>query len=114
MRPVNYRLDLTVRCSDEERKDREAAYKIAAEWSGGGYVELKTFGFADDECLQRVYAAALKRLRRIELVEGELLGDLRVYRLSSSKHDYELERATDLEDRLRAQFQEVQGIDERG
>ena len=35
-----------------------AKYKIAAEWKGGGYSELKTFGFADDDCLERVYRAA--------------------------------------------------------
>jgi hypothetical protein len=91
------RIDFTVRCSDKERKDYPAKYKIAAEWSGGGLTELKTFGFADDECLQRVLRSARERAAKIRLAEGERMGEMRVYYLDRNRHDYELERATDLE-----------------
>lgn len=90
----------TVYCSDEQAKSRPADYKIAAEWTGGDYTELKTYGFADDESLERVFAAAKKRTAAIRLSEGEKLGELRIYRLERRKHDFELERLTELEQRL--------------
>lgn len=94
------KIDYTVRCSDADRKDREAKYKIAAEWTGGGVVELKTFGFADDECLPRVFAAAEARAAKIRLNEGERLSSLQIYRLDPLRHDYELDRVPELEESI--------------
>jgi hypothetical protein len=87
----------TVCCSDPERKDYPAKYKIAAVWTGGGYTELKTYGFADDECLDRVVAAALKRMSQVSLSEGEQISNLHIYLLDSSRHDLELDRVAELE-----------------
>jgi hypothetical protein len=94
-------IDLTVYCTDEQCKDQVATYKIAAEWSGGGPRELKTFGFANDECLDRVVRSAVERAGRIRLAEGESLGPMRIYKLEPKLHDYELERMTDLEAKYR-------------
>lgn len=96
MRKINYQ----IRCTDEQRREQPAKYKIAAEWSGGGYTELKTFGFADDDCLERVFRAAQERVAKIKPEEGENLGALRIYVLDTKRHDYELERALDLEKSL--------------
>jgi hypothetical protein len=93
-------IDLTVYCSDVERKSFPAEYKIAAEWLGGGSRELKTFGFADDECLTRVFQSAAFRAAQLRLSEGEELGRVGIYRLDSTRHDYELERLVDLEARI--------------
>lgn len=91
------RIDTTIYCSDEEAASRPAMYKIAAEWTGGGFTELKTYGFADDECLERVYLAAYARMAKVALGEGEKVSDLFIYRLERGRHDYELERMFDLE-----------------
>jgi hypothetical protein len=94
------KVDFTVRCSDPQAKDRPAKYKIAAEWTGGELTELKTFGFADDECLERVFRAAQERAAKIVCAEGEHIGEMRVFFLDPHKHDLELRRATDLEQAL--------------
>lgn len=95
-------IDFTVRCTDPERKGERAKYKIAAEWIGGGFTELKTFGFADDECLARVFQRARERAQKILFSEGEALGEMRVYLLDTGRHDYELTRAPDIEAKLLA------------
>ena len=94
------KIDFTVRCSDEDRRDREAKYKIAAEWKGGGYSELKTFGFADDECIERVFHAAQDRASKIRLSDEEEIGEMQIYIIDQTRHDYELEKAVDLERKL--------------
>ena len=80
--------DFTVRCSDPERRGAPAKYKIAAEWTGGGFTELKTFGFADDECLAKVFKAAEERASRFKADDGEVLGEMRIYLLDPKRHDY--------------------------
>ncbi|MFO0944442.1 MAG: hypothetical protein U1D30_00620 [Planctomycetota bacterium] len=97
-------VQFTVYCSDDQARGRPARYKIAAEWTGGDYTELKTYGFADDESLQRVFADAKRRTEAIRLSEGEKLGELRVYRLEKRKHDYELERMPELERQLNQNY----------
>lgn len=94
----------TVCCSDAERKDHPAKYKIAAEWTDGGYTELKTYGFADDECIDRVVRAAMQRMAKVSLSEGEMVSELHIYLLDSSRHDYELTRVAELERKYNAQF----------
>jgi hypothetical protein len=100
-RRTAFGVDVTVRCSDQECAERPARYKIAAVWIGGGYRELKTYGFADDACLERVYRAAAARAARISLAEGEELGPLGVYELDFERRDRELVRRVDLEERCR-------------
>ena len=93
---------LMVSCTDKERQSAPAKYKIAAEWIGGGYAELKTFGFADDDCLARVFQQAQSRAEKIRLSEGESISQMRVYELESNRHDNELRRREDLEKELLA------------
>lgn len=82
--------DTTVYCTDPERRTHSAKYKVAAVWTGGGYSELKTYGFADDACVERVVESARRRAARVPLAEGEHLGPVTVYHLEPGKHDYEL------------------------
>lgn len=91
------RLSFTVYCTDSLCHDHPAKYKVAAEWSGGGFSELKTYGFADDECLDRVVQAAKARMARVCLSEGEAIGPIHIYHLDSTRHDYELKRVPELE-----------------
>jgi hypothetical protein len=93
-------IDYTIYCSHPEFSRAPAKYKLAAEWTGGGYSELKTYGFANDECIEKVYRDARTRLGRFRPGEGESVGELRIYVLDASRHDYELDRATELEKRL--------------
>lgn len=94
-------IDFTIRCTDDICRDSPARYKVAAEWTGGGYTELKTYGFADDHCLDRVYRMAFERAKAIRFSEGESLGEMRVYFLDAHRHDYELARAIDVERQVR-------------
>jgi hypothetical protein len=96
--------DTTVYCSHPGFSTRPATYKVAAEWTGGEYSELKTYGFADDACLPLVYQAAVERVARFHSCEGETLGELRIYRLDTKRPDAALERAIDLEASLRERF----------
>lgn len=102
--------DLTVRCTDEERRLEPALYKVAAEWVGGGYSELKTYGFADDVCLERVFRKAADRIRKVRLSEGETVSPLRIYRLEPARHDWELPRMTELELSLNALVEREQPV----
>jgi hypothetical protein len=94
-------LDVTVYCSAPGFETVPAAYKIAAEWFAGGTRELKTFGFANDDCLERVYRDAVVRAAAIDAEAGELIGHMGVYRLVPNARDSELERLPVLEARLR-------------
>ena len=94
-------IDFTVRCSDEQCKEQLATYKIAAAWSSGELTELKAFGFANDECLDRVMESALARVAKAHFGDGEELGEMCIFRLDSKRHDYELQRMTELEKRYR-------------
>lgn len=95
-------VDFTVYCSDSERNTSPARYKIAAEWTGGGFTELKTFGFADDTCLERVFRKAEERAQKFRAADGESLGEMGVYLMEKGRHDYELVRQLELEAKLRA------------
>lgn len=106
MRKVRF----VVQCSDDERKKEPATYKIAAEWIGGGYSELKTFGFADDVCLERVYRKAVERVEKFKPTAGEQLGELHVFRLDPGQHDYELTRLPELEVQLRQMVAEPTAV----
>ncbi|MGL4462146.1 MAG: hypothetical protein ACRDD1_01795 [Planctomycetia bacterium] len=90
----------TIFCTETGFRGKAAKYKIAAEWSGGGYTELKTFSFADDDCLEDAYRAARRRAAEILLLNDEQLGPMAIYQLERGKHDYELRRRQDLEERF--------------
>jgi hypothetical protein len=94
-------LDVTVYCSATGFEDVPAVYKIAAEWLAGGTRELKTFGFANDSCLEIVYREAEKKAAAILPVSGEVIGPMGVFRLLPNARDRDLERLPELEQRLR-------------
>jgi hypothetical protein len=94
--------DFTVRCTDPTARNRPAKYKLAAEWIGGGYAELKTYGFADDESLESTYRTALARLEAVKPADDESVGPLRIYRLNRDSDGGELRRALELETTLSA------------
>ena len=98
------KFDFRVLCTDSLRNTFPATYKVAAEWNGGGYTELKTYGFADDECLERVFERALGRISKVRCDEGETVGSMRIYILEPKKHDPELKRAIHLDQALLAKF----------
>ena len=98
------RWDMTIYCSDPKSRHRPAKYKIAAAWTGGDYSELKTYGFADDECVVDVFRAALDRLTKFRSCEGETVGELHIYFLDSQRSDVALERASDVEKRVQAKL----------
>lgn len=93
-------IDYTIYCSHPGFGRVPAKYKLAAEWTGGGYSELKTYGFANDDCVEEVYRDAMARLSQFRAGEGESVGELRIYILHAGRHDYELDRASELEKRL--------------
>jgi len=93
-------LDVTIYCTAPGFESRPAIYKIASEWLAGGTKELKTFGFADDECLATVFREAEARAAKIVADAGEVIGPMGVYRLAPNARDRDLERLVDLEKRL--------------
>ncbi len=98
------RWDMTIYCSDAKSRHRPAKYKIAAAWTGGDYSELKTYGFADDECVVDVFKAALERLTKFRSSEGETVGELHIYRLDTKRSDLALEQASEIEKMVRAKL----------
>ena len=94
--------DTTIYCSHPKHSSETATYKIAAEWTGGDHSELKTYGFANDACIVDVYRSAQERASRFRPCDGEILGDLRIFRLNPIHHDYELQRAVDVEERVKS------------
>ena len=95
-------LDVTVYCSAPGFEQTPAIYKIAAEWLAGGTRELKTFGFANDKCLETVFHEAAARAAKIAAEPGEEIGPIGVYRLLPNARDRDLERLRELETKLRA------------
>lgn len=93
-------LDVTVYCSAPGFETVPAAYKIASEWLAGGTRELKTFGFADDACLESVYRDAVKRAAAIRPDADEMVGRMGIFRLAPNTKDSDLERLPDLEARF--------------
>jgi hypothetical protein len=98
------RWDMTIYCSDPKARHRPAKYKIAAAWTGGDYSELKTYGFADDECVVDVFKAALDRLTKFRSSEGETVGELHIYLLDNKRSDAALEHASEVEKMVRAKL----------
>jgi len=93
-------LDVTVYCSAPGFETIPATYKIASEWLAGGTRELKTFGFANDDCLKAVYFDAVTRAAAIHPDSDERVGKMGIFRLAPNTKDRDLERLDDLEPRL--------------
>ena len=93
-------IDLVVRCSDPVRVDQPAKYKIAAWWQGGTVRDLKTFGFADDSCLERVFRTAVARAQRIPLTPDEAIGPVGIFDLAPGVPARELRQREELERRF--------------
>jgi len=94
-------LDVTVYCSAPGFEHVPAIYKIAGEWLAGGTRELKTFGFANDDCLETVFRDAKRRAASILTDAGEVIGDVGVYKLVPNVRDRDLERLPEIEARFR-------------
>lgn len=97
-------IDTTIYCTHPQHNREPALYKIAAEWIGGDYRELKTYGFANDACLAEVYRQAVTRMARLRPGEGEKVGAMCIFRLRKDCRDSELERLTALETKVSAGF----------
>ena len=81
------------RCSMPDCPD-PAAYKIAAPWRGGGFSELKEYALACPDHVAPTLAEARRRsvAYHHQLVEGEDVGAIGVYRLDDGRRDSHLER----------------------
>lgn len=79
------------RC-DTPECGREAIYKIAAQWSYGNVSELKNYGMACESCAEKRLSDARERRARIQVAEGEKLGEVAAYRLMPGVRDRELSR----------------------
>jgi hypothetical protein len=82
--------------------DEPAAYKVAAPWSGGGFAELKTYGFACSDHLGLVFREAEARREQYPLVEGEAVDEIGIYRFERGRHDRQLQRLWGLEENYRS------------
>jgi hypothetical protein len=98
-------IDVTVYCSVAGFSDRPACYKIAAEWKAGDLSGLKTFGFANDDCLEVAFRQAVRAVEAVRYAEGEALGPMGIYRLVPNLPDAQLERLVELEAATRRRLQ---------
>jgi len=81
---------------------RQAVYKIASRWSDGVTQELKTYGLSCEECLPAEYQRSREKQAVCRRARGESLEIPGIYRLEATHRDRELERLTDLEQKLSA------------
>lgn len=86
----------TVRCSAPGCEE-QATHKIAAPWSDGRFLELKTYGFACPEHLPDVCREAERRWLDYEPVTGEAVGGIGIYRYQEGRGDSRLERDREME-----------------
>jgi len=74
-----------------------AAYKIAAAWSGGRFVELKTYGLTCPGHLRPVYRDAERRRLEYPPSPDEIVGEIGIYRYEPGRPDHDLPRIWNLE-----------------
>jgi len=74
-----------------------AEYKIAARWSDGVTVELKTYFLSCRKCLPGLFALAGAKRTECRLTHGESLDAPGIYELHRGSRDGELKRCTTLE-----------------
>ncbi len=90
-----------VRCSLHNCKE-PAAYKIAAQWSGGSFTELKSYGYACSDHLGPVFREAESRREDYVPAPGESLEELAIYKYEQGKRDRQLQRLWGLEENYRS------------
>jgi hypothetical protein len=74
-----------------------ATHKVAAPWTDGRFLELKTYGFACPWHVRDVCHHAETRWLDYEPVKGEKVGDIGIYRLEEGTPDSGLVRDTEQE-----------------
>ncbi|GAC1448383.1 MAG: hypothetical protein NVSMB9_31480 [Isosphaeraceae bacterium] len=79
-----------------------ASFKIAAQWSDGRFMELKSYGFACADHLGAVFSAAEARRRRYETKPGETLEEIAIYKFEQGRRDRQLQRLWGLEENYRS------------
>jgi hypothetical protein len=79
-----------------------AIYKIAALWSDGVTQELKTYALCCEQCLAELYRRGRDKQAVCRLAAGETLEAPGIFELARGRHDCQLVRRKDLEERLRA------------
>ena len=79
-----------------------ATYKIAAQWSGGSFSELKSYGFACSDHLGPVFREAEQRRQESQAGKGETLEEIAIYKFEQGKRDRQLQRLWGLEENYRS------------
>jgi hypothetical protein len=90
-----------IRCSLEDCRE-PAHYKLAAQWSGGSFSELKTYGFACADHLGLVFRDAEQRQAANRQSDSETVEELAIYRFEQGKRDRQLQRLWGLEENYRS------------
>ncbi len=75
----------------------KAMFKVAACWSDGITVELKTYYLSCPDCLGEVFRTALQKRSVCRLAPGESLDVPAIYELQHGSRDRQLKRREDLE-----------------
>ncbi len=92
----------TVVCCSMPRCDEPASYKIAAPWSDGRFVELKTYAHACTDHLGPVFRDSEGRRQAFVSTPGETTEELGIYRFEQGKRDRQLQRLWGLEENYRS------------
>lgn len=88
-----------------------ALYKVAAPWRGGGFSELKTYGFACPQHLGATFRAAEERRARYRPAAGESVGAIAIYRYEPGRRNaWQLQRISELEDHYRSWGSGMEGV----
>ena|SRR5438132_11706389 len=77
-----------------------AVYKIAARWSDGVTEELKTYALTCEVCLADWFRHSREKQKACRLAARETLESPGIFRLHRGQRDRQLERLTELEERL--------------
>ncbi len=79
-----------------------ASYKIAAPWSDGAFIELKTYGYACSDHLGVVFREAEQRRETYVPLPSETVEEIGIYRYEQAKRDRQLQRLWGLEENYRS------------
>jgi hypothetical protein len=77
-----------------------AVFKIAARWSDGVTEELKTYALCCEGCLAELYERSRSKQAACRLAAGETLEAPGIFVLARGRHDFQLVRRKELEERL--------------
>jgi len=81
---------------------QSASYKIAAPWSDGAFIELKTYGYACSDHLGVVFREAEQRRETYVPLPSETVEEIGIYRYEQGKRDRQLQRLWGLEENYRS------------